>query len=358
MKRILLILVLFSTTIAFSQEKTFESEVKKISNRIDRITKQQKDSLRNKVKEINLQLEEEEITKTKADRLKKEAAAYHAKRIEVLVGEQQRKLQLLVQAKTDGKILGEDRYYEESTFSIGGTTFQLRFTEEDWEQKEERRRRRYRRRWNRRFTSQFVFAMGLNNVLKKSFDDSPYRVWKSRFYEVGLSAKYRLSKDASKAYLKYGISFLWNNLRAKGNQYHVENGNQTELQTFGFELTESRLRHVQMIFPVHLEIDFSKNRKYDDGTYRDRRNRSWRLGLGGFAGFKLGTRQYLEYRNAEGIKVEELQKGDFNTNILNYGVSGYLAYKSCGVYLKYDLNPLFKDTNTRNISFGVRFDFD
>ena len=111
MKRILLILVLFSTTIAFSQEKTFEYEVKKISNRIDRITKQQKDSLRSKVKEINLQLEEEEITKTKANELKKEAAAYHAKRIEVLVSEQQRKLQLLVQAKTDGKILGEDRYY-------------------------------------------------------------------------------------------------------------------------------------------------------------------------------------------------------------------------------------------------------
>lgn len=358
MKRILLILVLFSTTIAFSQEKTFESEVKKISNRIDRITKQQKDSLREKVKEINMQLEEEKITKSKAEELKKEAATYHAKRIEVLVSEQQRRLQLLVQAKTDGKILGEDRYYEESTFSIGGTTFQLRFTEEDWEQKEERRKRRYKRRWDRRYTTQFVFAMGANNVLAKSLDNSPYEFWKSRFYEVGLTAKYRLNKDASKAYLKYGVSFLWNNLRAKGNLYHVENGDVTELQPHPFSLSESRLRHVQMIFPVHLEIDFSKNKKYDDGTISDRRNRSWRLGLGGFAGFKLGTRQYLEYKNAEGIRIEELQKGDFNTNIVNYGVSGYLAYRSCGLYVKYDLNPLFKDTNTRNISFGLRFDFD
>ena len=88
MKRILLILVLFTTTIVLSQEKTFESEVKRISNRIDRITKQQKDSLRVKVREINLQLENNDLTKTEADVLKKKAAAYHAKQIEKLVGEQ------------------------------------------------------------------------------------------------------------------------------------------------------------------------------------------------------------------------------------------------------------------------------
>jgi hypothetical protein len=136
------------------------------------------------------------------------------------------------------------------------------------------------------------------------------------------------------------------------------NGDQTELQTFQFGTSESRLRHVQMIFPMHLEFDFSKNKKYDDGYVRDRRNRSWRLGVGGFVGFKLGTRQYLEYRNASGTKIEELQKGSFNTNIYNYGLSTYVAYRSCGLYVKYDLNPLFKNTQTRNVSFGVRFDFD
>ncbi len=362
MKRILFILVLFSTTIALSQERTFEDEVRKISKKIDRITKQQKDSLREKVREINVQLEKEEITKTKADQLKKEAAVYHANRIEMLVGIEQRRLQLLVQAKTDGKILGEDKHYEESTFTIGGRTFQLRLTDEDYDERRERRERRYRRRWDRRTTSQFVFALGTNNVLDNhqigSLSDSPYQFWKSRFYEVGFTFKYRLKKEASKTYLKYGISFLWNNLRPEDNLYHVVNGDQTELQTFQFSTSESRLRHVQMIFPMHLEFDFSKSRKYDDGTISDRRNKSWRLGLGGFVGFKLGTRQYLEYRNASGTKVEELQKGSFNTNIYNYGVSTYLAYRNCGLYVKYDLNPLFKDTETRNVSFGVRFDFD
>ena len=73
MKRILL-LVLLVTTIAQSQEKTFESEVKKISKKIDKITKQQKDSLKNKVKEINLKIDKNELTSDEAISLKKTAA--------------------------------------------------------------------------------------------------------------------------------------------------------------------------------------------------------------------------------------------------------------------------------------------
>lgn len=355
-------IVLFGAMIAQMQAQTFEDEVKRISKKIDRITNQQKDSLKTKVKEINLQLEDGKITKTKADELKKEAAIYHAQRIEELVAAQEKKLQKLVQDKVDGKILGEDKYYEESTFSIGSRTFQVRFTDEDYYDREERRKRRWRRRWTRRTTSQFVFAMGANNVLVNnefsSLDNSPYQFWRSRFYEVGFTWKYRLQKDASQTYLKYGFSFLWNNLRPEGNQYQVVNGPQTDLQDFQFDLSESRLRHVQMTFPVHLEFDFSKDREYDDGTFRDYRNRSFRFGIGGFVGFKMGTRQYLEYRNAAGTRVEELQRGSFNQNIYSYGLSTYFAYRSTGLYVKYDLNPLFKNTEIRNISMGVRFDLD
>lgn len=362
MKKLAILIVLFCATIFQTQAQTFEEEVKKISKKIDRITKQQKDSLKIKVQEINLQLEDKKITKSKADELKRAAALYHAQRIETLVAREERKLQQLVQDRVDGKILGEDKYYEESTFSIGSRTFQVRLTDEDYYERQERKKRRLARRYTRRTTSQFVFAMGVNNVLVdnqiSSLNDSPYQFWRSRFYEVGFTHKYRLSKDASQAYLKYGFSFLWNNLRPEGNQYHVVNGPQTELADYQFDLSESRLRHVQMTFPLHLELDFSKDRVFDDGSFRDYRNRSFRFGIGGFVGFKMGTRQYLEYRNASGTRVEELQKGSFNQNIYHYGISSYFAYRSCGLYVKYDLNPLFKNTDTRNISMGIRFDLD
>ncbi|MFY0604396.1 MAG: hypothetical protein JXQ93_10625 [Flavobacteriaceae bacterium] len=362
MKRILLILVLLTTTMAYSQRGSFEEEVRKISKRIDRITNQQKDSLKDKVKEINRLLDKGAITKEVAEKQKKAAAEYHAKNIERLVSIQETKLQQLVQDKINGKIFYDDDYYEENIFTIGKNTFKLRISNDTRRDFENRWRNRRERRWNRRTTTQFIFAMGANNVLQNnkisSLDNSPYMFWKSRFYEVGITAKYRLTRRASKTYLKYGISFLWNNLRAENNQYHVVNGNITELQTFNESLSESRLRHVQMIFPMHLEFDFSKDREYDDGRIRDRRNQSFRIGIGGFAGFKLGTRQYLEYTNSAGTRIEELQKGTFNTNILNYGISTYFAYRSTGLYMKYDLNPFFKNTETRNFSIGVRFDLD
>ncbi len=43
-----------------------------------------------------------------------------------------------------------------------------------------------------------------------------------------------------------------------------------------------------------------------------------------------------------------------------YGVSTYIGYKETSLYLKYDLNPMFKNNAIKqnNISLGVRFDFN
>lgn len=366
MKRIVLILALLITTIAFSQTKTFEKEVQKISKRIEMITKTQKDSLKQKVVEIDKKLEKGEITKETANNLKKEIAAYHAKQIETKVGEQERLLQILVQDKTNGKIISssDDNFNDDevNTFTVGGKTFRFTVNNDKNTKKEKEKNWRRKGKSNRRTTTQFVFAMGVNNVLEdnqfSSLNDSEYQFWRSRFYELGFTFKTRFTEDASQLYFKYGLSFLWNNLHLDNNQYHLKNGNITEIQTFSENLSESRLRHVQMNFPMHLEWDFSKNRKYDDGFVYDRTNRSVRLGIGGFVGFKLGTRQYLEYNDSRDVTIKEVQYDNFNMNTINYGLSAYVGYKSTSLYIKYDLNPLFKDTETRNISMGIRLDLD
>jgi len=364
--------VLLSTTLVFSQEKNFEDEVKKISKMIELVTKTEKAALKEKVEKINKRLDAKEITVEEANKLKKEAAVFHAKAIEVIVGQEEKKLQLLLQDKANGKILSKETgtYFEDdNTFTIGRKIFRVRINDNpnyqsrrDNRLKERKSKWDYKRKRNRSTTTQFVFAMGVNNVLVdhdlNSLDNSNYKFWKSHFYELGWTWKTRFNRDASKLYFKYGMSFLWNNLRASNNRLHTVNGETTNLVVHGQELSESRLRHVQMNFPVHLEWDFSRNGEYSDGTKRDRTNRGLRLGVGAFAGFKLGTRQYLEFKNPTGTKVEELQKASFNTNVFNYGVSAYAAWRSTGVYVKYDLNPFFKNTEIRNISFGVRFDFN
>ncbi|MDB2385210.1 hypothetical protein N9V96_01930 [Polaribacter sp.] len=369
MKRILLILVLFSTTIALSQEKYFETEVQKIAKKIELITKTQKDSLKVKVLAIDKQLEIGEISKEEADKQKKTAATYHATQIENKVSEQERLLQVLVQEKTNGKIASvEDDSFsnnEVNSFSIGNKTFRFNFnTDSDKNDSfsNKRKNRDDTPKQSRKTTSQFVFALGTNNVLENnqlsSLNDSEYQFWKSRFYELGWSWKTRFTDDASHLYFKYGFSFLWNNLRLEGNRVHVKNGEFTDIEDFEDPLTESRLRHVQMTFPVFLEWDFSENKKYDNGFVKDRTHRGLRIGVGAFGGFKLGTRQYLEFRDANGIDFEQIQYDNFNMNIINYGISSYISYRTMGLYVKYDLNPLFQDTETRNISMGLRFDFN
>ena len=362
MKRILLILVLLSTTIAVSQETTFEKEVNKISKRIEQITTTQKDSLRIKVVAIDERLEKGEITKPISNTLKKEVASYHARRIEKLVGEQERLLQLLVQDKTNGRIASSDEESEfdndDNTFTVGKKTFSFSLNNDDKSERIEKRKRKM----NRRTTSQFVFSMGVNNVLNdhelSSLNDSDYKFWQSHFYELGWTWKTRFTKEPSQLYFKYGLSFLWNNLRLDNNSIHVKDGDITEVQVFDNKLSESRLRHVQMNFPMHVEWDFSKNKTDKDGFVKDRTNRSVRLGLGGFVGFKLGTRQYLEYKDENNVEVEEVQFNNFNMNTVNYGLSAYVGYRSTSFYVKYDLNPLFKNTETRNISMGIRLDLD
>lgn len=357
-------MMLFSATIIFSQENTFEKQVSKISKKIEKIIAQEKDSLKIKVTAINLRLEKKEITEEEATQLKKEAAIYHATNIENRVSVQEQKLQKLVQDKADGKI--PSKYSEtdsEGIFSIGGAKFKIRFDDEYYTKKERKRKsRREKRGYSKRTTTQVVFAAGVNNVLVdgelSSLNNSPYKFWQSHFYEAGFTWKTRLAKKASKTYFKYGFSFLWNNLRAASNQYHVVAGNNTSLLVHADNLSENRLRHVQLVFPMHLEFDFSKNSKYKDGKTRDRTHNAIRFGIGGFAGFNIGSRQYLEYENVQGNEIEEIQKGGFNMNTLNYGLSAYFGYESTSLYVKYDMNTLFKNSNTNNISFGVRFDLD
>jgi hypothetical protein len=357
MKKIILILILLTITEVAAQQKTFEKEVHKISKRIELITKSQKDSLKMKVIDITKRFEKGEITKTTAETLKGEVASYHAKRIEKLVGQQEQMLQLLVQDKTNGKIASTAfvaNNEDVNTFSVGGKTF--RFTVDTNKKDEDRKVKKQKRSAKRsRTTSQFVLAMGVNNVLNdytlSSLEDSEYKFWQSHFYELGYTWKTRFSKDFSPLYFKYGVSFLWNNLRPKNNQAHMVTGNRTTLATRIDEvLSESRLRHVQMNFPIHLEWDFSRSKKSS--------KKSVRMGMGGFLGFKLGTRQYLEYRNLDGVDIEEVQYDNFNMNTVNYGLSAYVGYRSTSLYAKYDLNPLFKNTETRNLSIGVRLDLN
>lgn len=128
------------------------------------------------------------------------------------------------------------------------------------------------------------------------------------------------------------------------------------MEEFEYDLDKSKFRMDNLVFPVHFEVGPSRFKK-SERTIRYSIRDQFRLGFGGYGGFSLGTRQKLKY-NREGENVKDKLKRDYNSSDLIYGVSGYMGFDGVLLYLKYDLNPIFKDADIKqnNISLGLRFD--
>lgn len=345
-----------------NQSIPFETRAKAIGNEIKSITSSEKKALKKEIEQIDNDLDNKVITKEQADDLKLKKAAVHAANIDSKVSVQEEKLNQLVQDKVDGKLddARENNSFG-STIVIGsnphplGTKTEINISSlkvyNGQEDKDERQ--------SKRTTSQFVFAAGLNNVITDGeVKKSDFRYLGSHFYEIGVSYNSRLLNNSNLLHAKYGLSVMYNNLRPTGNRNFEVNGNQTNLTVNPIELKDSRFRNVSLVFPLHLEFDFTKPEVKNDKTYF-KSHQSVRVGLGGYAGVNLKTKQILQYENSD-LKSTEKTKGDFNTGDFVYGLSTYIGYKATSLYLKYDLNPLFKDNAVKqnNVSLGLRFDFN
>ena len=109
---------------------------------------------------------------------------------------------------------------------------------------------------------------------------------------------------------------------------------------------------------MHIEFGPSKKIERDDYFRYSTRNQL-KVGLGGYAGLNIGSMQKLKFKEG-GNRIKDKQRGGFEVSEFIYGLSGYIALGDIALYVKYDLNPLFKDQiiEQNNISVGVRFDMD
>jgi len=338
----LVVLIFLFVSKVLGQE-TFESKAKKIANKIEKITKEEKAALKEEVEVVNVQLSEGKITQEQADKRKKELAEARATIIEEKVTEAQNELNDLVQQKVDGKIK------EDSLTKKYSIVFHVRDKDRDKDSIH----------GEKRTTSQFVFAMGLNNMMVDGkLQDSNYSFGGSHFYEWGFTYNSRLMKNDNLLHAKYGLSLMYNNIRPTNNKSFVVNGDQTELQTNAINLDESRFRNVYIVLPLHLEFDFSKPQVSNGKTYF-RTHKSFRFGIGGYAGINVKSKQILKF-DQDDLDYKTTIRGDYNVNNFIYGLSSYIGYREFSLYAKYDLNPLFQDNliKENNISLGIRVDLN
>ncbi|PCI11183.1 MAG: hypothetical protein COB73_02390 [Flavobacteriaceae bacterium] len=344
----ILVIVLFLGVQLSAQEENNTERIAGLKEQREKITTQERAYLKTEVEAINIRLAEGEISKEKADKLKREVAEKRAKNIENRTAIIDNKIALLERNNegykpNDDKSsiyfeLDEENYFPKLKISNSGKPV----------------------KYDRRTTSALVVAIGFNNAIidGEKFDDTPYKIGGSHFFELGWAWKTRVFKESNFLRIKYGVSFQFNGLKADDNMYFVQNGDVTSLELHPFDVKKAKLNVTNMVFPVHFEFGPSSKKEYAT-HFRYSTNRQFKVGLGGYVGFKTGVYQKLKFKE-NGEKQKEKNKNSFNTSNSIYGLSGYLAWGHTALYVKYDLNTVFKNqaVDQHNISLGLRFDMD
>ena len=340
-----LAILLLGTMTTTAQTEEDKSKLTELKASKEEVISSEKRLLKKEVEEINERLENNMITASEADALKKAAAERHALNIENKLAIVENKMELVERNGGDG---------DDDSFDIG-ITFNKKFTGINFDDDNEDNRQ-----YDRRTTSDLVFAIGLNNVIidGQSLDDSPYKIGGSRFAELGIAWKTRVFKNTNWLRIKYGFSFQFNGLKPTDNRHFVATGDQTALETYPIDLDKSKFRMDNLVIPIHFEFGPSK-KIVKDNYFRYNTHRQIKVGVGGYAGLNLRTLQKLKF-SENGHDIKEKSSGGYHTNNFIYGVSAYIGWHGVAVYAKYDLNTIFKDNpvEQRNVSLGLRFDMD
>ena len=325
-----------------AQEKTFEQKAKEIAINIKTIANEEKKALKAEIEALDKEVESGKMSKQDADLAKTKIAEERAKNIETRTAEYELALRELITNQV--QTIDTD-----TTIAVNNVNINIKSKKNDPNKSENRT------------TSQLVFATGFNNLVTDgAIANSEFGYARSTFYEWGLTWNTRLSKNNNLLHFKYGVGFMYNMLHATENRVFAEIGDKTVLVDAGVDTKANKtyFKNVYFVVPMHLEFDFSKTSTVDDKKVF-KSHKGARFGIGGFVGVNTNSKQFMRY-NQDGHKISVRDKGDFNVNDFTYGLSTYIGYKQTSLYLKYDLNPMFKNNaiDQNNISLGIRFDWN
>lgn len=355
---IALILILLAEVSVAQETKETDSlntaRVQILKTEKDAVRSEEKELLRKEVEAINTKVDAGYITSAEGEILKQEVAKKRALNIENRVAIIDNKIDLMKRNTEDytfgdegqlvikiGKDYGSDVSRDQTSIYIGKKSKPTPI-------------------FDKRTTSDLVLAIGFNNAIieGESLNDSPYKLGGSGFVEMGWAWKTRVFENTNTMRLRYGFSLQWNKLDIKNNMYFREEGNQVVFEEFPYNVRKSKFRTTNLVFPVHFEFGPSKKIEHDD-YFRYSTDKKFKFGIGGYGGFNISSLQKVKYKG-DGNNQKKKYKDYDAVNSFVYGVSSYAAIGNVGLYVKYDLSPIFKhqEFDQNNISVGLRFDMD
>jgi hypothetical protein len=205
------------------------------------------------------------------------------------------------------------------------------------------------------FRTYFNTDIGINSY----FEDgtipgagAPYSLKGWGSWNVGFHwmASQRISKGA---HWDFGLGVSWYNFKLDNRNYQAigtDDGltylNRTDVNGFKSKIAASYLNALTMF-------------KFDFGKANDNGRDGLRVGIGPYAGYRLGGRSKFVYRElgGSGRKKSKEPAGSYLNNF-RYGIRGEVGFKSITFFTTYDFNPLFHkeiEPSLNPVSFGLVF---
>lgn len=324
----------------------YDLEMSRLKEQKNALYEGERSRLKRQILSIQRRLEKGAITADEAEILKKEAAQKTALNIDNKLAIIDNRIALLERNKTyesisydrDGSVI---KFGE--LFSIGTSNYQ------------NRRPLKY----DRRTTSAMVLAFGRNWVFSDGESQGDlYKAGKSGTFELGWMWRTRIFDNTNWVRFRYGFSFNWATISPRNNRIFVDAGKETVLEAFPTDLKRSEFNNTTLTIPFFLEFGPYKKRQ-GENYVRYSTGRKFKIGVGGYAGANIGTKQKLRYREG-GSRVKADVRRNFNTNDFVYGLSAYVGWGGISVYGKYELTPIFKDNpiDENMATFGIRLDWN
>lgn len=188
-------------------------------------------------------------------------------------------------------------------------------------------------------------AFGVGNVATDgAFANSEFGYMRSNYFEWGVAARTPFSKTNNKWGIRYGLGFKYNGLATTQNQEFALAGNQTVTAPSAKELRKNYAYFRNTYVTIPISLDFTTTSKvYNEANRRFTTKEGINFGVGGYVGYNINSKQFIRYENADGYKISEQQKGDWNVNDFQYGLTAYAGKDHFKVVLKYDLSPVFSN---------------
>ena len=195
----------------------------------------------------------------------------------------------------------------------------------------------------------FDVDLGLNNFLNTKSQEVPdLKPLGSRYVSLNWHLNSQIGGRKSPLYLVSGLEFAFNNYMFDRNYVIEEDVNDVTYFRREMEINydKAKLTHSSVNVPLMPMLKFK----------RQNGKEGFKIGAGPFAGYRLGAHSKFKFEDG-GKTQKEKVRSSYNLSDFQYGLTGVVGYGNLDLFVKYNMNDLFKDNrgpDANVISFGLR----